>query len=350
MKKTLIAVAALVATGAFAQSTVLITGTFDPSYAVTKTTSGTDVVANQSFIRNNSRGTSNVTFRVTEELGGGLKAIGLAEYDFNAGLQTAGAANAYAGFQTTAAATTVNNNVLGALGGELYAGLSGGMGSIKLGGANTPSLTSQGSRSPFGTKMGSGFGTTLGTSHVRESNSIVLASNTYSGFSAQIGNSRGTNPDATSTLAVTTSTSKNDVGVFYAAGPLRVAATYYSGLGIGQQNYAVQYDIGGLTIIGGMHSSKSLGVDLNSGTNVAFKYALSAQTSLMGNYAKLDDKTSTNYDQNIVGLGLDYALSKNTYAYARYENRKVDNVAVATTASALVKQVTTTALGLQINF
>jgi len=346
MKKTLIAVAALVATGAFAQSTVLITGTFDPSFAQTKTTSGTDVVATQQLIRNNSRGTSNVTFRATEDLGGGLKALGLAEFDFNAGLQTAGASNVYPGYVSATGAAA--NNTLGGLGGEIYTGLSGSMGSIKLGAANTPSLTSQGSRTPFGTKMGGGFGTTLGTSHVRESNSVVLASNVYSGFSAQIGNSRGVNPDATLTTltAPTTSTSKNDVGVFYAAGPLRVAATYFSGQGGGQQNYAVQYDIGAATIYGGMHTAKALGVDANSGTNLALKYALSGTTALMINFAKLDDKTSANADQTISGLGVDYALSKNTTAYARYENRKADN----TTTATAIKAHMTTALGLQVNF
>ena len=351
MKKTLIAVAALVATGAFAQSTVLITGTFDPSYAMSKTTSGTDVTATQSFIRNSSRGTTGIIFRVTEDLGGGLKALGLAEFDFSAGVQTGQQANQYAGF--TQASTATQNNVMGANGGELYTGLSGSMGSIKLGAANTPSLTSQGSRQPFGTKLGGGFGTTQGTSHVRESSSVVLASNTYAGFSAAIGNSRGTNADAVTTNYLTTGTgSKNDVGLFYAAGPLRAGVTYFSGaatstvLGGTQQNYFVQYDIGAATIYGGMHSAKTAGVDANSGTNIALKYALNATTNLLVNVGKFDDKTSANNDSTLSGMGVDYALSKTTTAYARYENRKVDNVTVATAA----KQVLTTAFGLQVNF
>jgi len=351
MKKTLIAVAAIVATGAFAQSTVLITGTFDPSYAVTKTTSGTDVAVNQSFIRNNSRGTTNVTFRVTEDLGGGLKALGLAEFDFAAGVQTGQASNAYAGFTgATGTANGVSNNVFGANGGEIYTGLSGSMGSIKLGAANTPSLTTQGSRTPFGTKMGGGFGTTMGASHVRESSSIVLASNVYSGFSAQVGNSRGTNTDATnaagSVLVATTSTSKNDAGLFYSAGPVRAGVTYFSGQGGGQQNYFVQYDMGAATLYAGMHTAKAIGVDANTGRNVSLKYALSGQTSVMANLGKLTDKTSAAANSSMTGLGLDYALSKNTTAYARYENRTVDNITAATS----IKQVTTTALGLQVNF
>jgi predicted porin len=342
MKKTLIAIAAIAATSAFAQ--VQITGTFDPSYAVTKTTSGTDVATNQSFIRNNSRGTTNFTFRINEDLGGGLKAIALAEFDFNAGVNTNQVVNVYTGF--TGAATAPQNNVMGSGGGEVFTGLSGSMGSIKLGTANTPSLSTQAGRQPFGTKMGGGFGTSMGSSHVRESSSIVLASNVYSGFSAVVGNSRGTNLDATAPLVAAYTGSKSDVGLFYAAGPLRAGASYFSGLGVGQQNYMVQYDIGAATIYGGMHTAKAAGVDTNAGTNLAVKYALNGTMSVMGNMGKLDDKTAANADQTITGLGLDYALSKLTTAYVRYENRKVDNTTLATA----VKQQTTTAFGLQVNF
>jgi len=347
MKKTLIAIAAVAATSAFAQ--VQITGTFDPSYAMTKTTSGTDVATSQSLIRNSSRGTTNFTFRINEDLGGGLKAIALAEFDFNAGVNTNQAINVYPGF--TGAATAPQNNVLGSGGGEVFTGLSGSMGSIKLGVANTPSLSTQAGRQPFGTKMGGGFGTTMGSAHVRESSSVVLASNVYSGFSAVVGNSRGTNPDVTTTLGGTAVGSKNDVGLFYAAGPLRAGASYFSGNGNGQQTYFAQYDIGAATIYAGMQNEKLGGIEQNTGYNIATKYALSGTTSVMANLGKLTDKTltagvSNGQNQKISGLGLDYALSKMTTAYVRYESRVNDNVVLATK----VKSQSTTAFGLQVNF
>ncbi len=346
MKKTLIAIAAVAATSAFAQ--VQITGTFDPSYAMTKTTAGDNTAVSQSLIRNNSRGTTNFTFRINEDLGGGLKAIALAEFDFNAGVNTNQNVNVYAGF--TGAASAPQNNVMGSGGGEVFTGLSGSMGSIKLGTANTPSLSTQAGRQPFGTKMGGGFGTTMGSSHVRESSSIVLASNVYSGFSAVVGNSRGTNPDATTTL-LGTAGSKNDVGLFYAAGPVRAGASYFSGNGNGQQTYFAQYDIGAATIFAGMQNEKLAGLEQNSGYNIATKYALSGTTSVMANLGKLTDKTLTagvlnGQNQKISGLGLDYALSKMTTAYVRYENRVNDNVVLATK----VKSQSTTAFGLMVNF
>jgi predicted porin len=344
MKKTLIAVAALVATGAFAQTTVAITGSFDPSLAMTKTTSGTDVAVAQTFIRNNSRGTTNVTFRVTEDLGGGMSASGLAEFDFAAGAQTNQPINVFAGF--TGGATAPQNNVFGANGGELYTALNGGFGSIRLGAANTPSLGSQAGRQPFGTKMGGGFGTTMGTSHVRESNSLVYVSPAMAGFSAALGHMFKVNTDATSTLPAAFAGSKTDIGLNYAAGPLRAGGTFFSGQSVGQQNYFAQYDIGAATIYAGAHRAKAAGVDSNTGSNIALKYNLSGTTSVMANLGKFDDKTAANADSTITGLGMDYALSKRTTAYIRYENRKIDNIV----AAASIKQQTTTAFGLQHNF
>jgi predicted porin len=226
----------------------------------------------------------------------------------------------------------------------MYTALNGGFGSVRLGAANTPSLGAQGGRTPFGTKMGGGFGTTMGTSHVRESNSIVYVAPTMAGFTASLGHAFRVNADTLPALAY--AGNKNDIGLAYAAGPLRANASFFSGQGNGQQNFMVQYDLGAATIYGGMHKEAVGGVANNSGTNLAVKYALNGTTSVMANIGKRDDKTAADQDQNITGLGMDYALSKRTTTYIRYENRKINNVVLATAA----KQATTTAFGIQHNF
>ena len=75
----------------------------------------------QNFIRNNSQGTSQITFKGTEDLGGGLKAMFLLENDFDT-------------------AKKADNN-FSSKGGEQYLGLSGGFGTLQLGAANTPTLS-----------------------------------------------------------------------------------------------------------------------------------------------------------------------------------------------------------------
>jgi hypothetical protein len=95
-------------------------------------------------------------------LGGGLKASFLLENDFNARFDANGPEGVSA-----AGARGLN---FGAFGGEQYLALQGGFGKIAAGAANTPSLTAQASRNPFGTKIGSGFNGVLGTGHVRSNN------------------------------------------------------------------------------------------------------------------------------------------------------------------------------------
>jgi len=55
MKKSLIALAALAATSAFAQSSVQVVGTFDPSFANVQTTYGNNTSVTNQLIRNNTR-------------------------------------------------------------------------------------------------------------------------------------------------------------------------------------------------------------------------------------------------------------------------------------------------------
>ena len=382
MKKSLIALAALAATTAFAQSSVQVVGTFDPSIANEKTTYGDNKSATQNYVRNNSQGTSQITFKGTEDLGGGLKASFLFENDFDTRFDANG--NAYNG-----------KNNIGSGGGEQFLALEGGFGKIQIGAANTPTLTSQASRQPFSTKIGSGFGATgvLGTSHVRNNNSLVYTAPVMSGVTAQFGYAFATAADTNAAGAYNISTgdaktvaslntkavgSIMDLGLFYANGPLAAGVTYYTvdsltAVAVGatgntatttaagknqQTTLYASYDLGVAKLTAGYHTETTdaapgaaagtaKAMDAQ-GYNVAAAVPLSASLSLLANYGVLNDKLAANADKKISAIGLKYTLSKMTSVYARYVDQTNDNVAATATSTA--KSVKTTLVGMQTNF
>ena len=322
----------------------------------------------------NGRGTSQITFKVTEDLGGGLQAIALMENDFqaqnkedeigkgaNLGLPANGAAAA-------AGATATGSGVnFGSGGGEIYTGLTGGFGTVKFGAPNTPTLTTQAAQ-PFGTKLGSGFGEgVMGTAHVRQSQTVNYTSPVFSGLTLAWGHTFGQNADANaynknisaSGQAINSGIGQigavDDIGAFYANGPVTAALTQYkaaSGAANTVNNvltsYNASYTFGAAKVIVGGHTESAVkgaaGAD-NSGSFYAATYTMGA-TTLLGQVAKNNDNSSAKANQSITGLGLDYALSKNTTVYARYSSYTIDGQ----TANTTVAKQTKTAAGVQVNF
>jgi predicted porin len=345
---------------AFAQSSVTIKGTFDPSIGNTKTTYATGPVTSNTAVGNNVQGTSQVTFFGTEDLGGGLKAIFLMENDFSANKNA------------------TNNFSSG--GGEVYAGLSGRFGSIKLGSPNVPSLDVTG-RTPFGTKVGSGFAngsgptTSLGLDtigaqgmgHVREDNTVAYESPAFSGLTFKAAVTGKNNPTAAANANPTASSAKQakqDIGVTYVNGPLKAVLVNYRQDNVYKQTHGyVAYTMGGLTATYGFGSDERLvassstaqtatvaGVTAmvagkSSNNNVALAYATGAYT-FMANVGKYDDKSGDNFDKKVSALGVKYDLSKRTSLYARTAKMTYDNVAAAWDK----KEVKFTGFGMQHNF
>jgi predicted porin len=293
-------------------------------------------------------GTSNVTFSGTEDLGGGLKGLFLYEMDFDATVSGTG---------PTA-------------GGQIYAGVSGALGSVKMGVPNTPSLTTQGSRSGFGTKIGGGrSGMELsGPSRTRNSDSILFESADYSGLSAKWAYTHGTaaaaNDQGFGTAAATKAIS--DIGLFYANGPVAAGLSQYKQAAAMTHTTAfASYTMGAVKVIAGMHSLNNLaaatadanatgataavngvGQGKSTGKNIAANYTMGA-TTLMANVARTNDKTAVNHDLSMVAVGVKYDLSKRTSLNARLINEKRSNV--ASTSTNIAKQ-STTLLGIQHNF
>ena len=383
------ALAALAATGAFAQSSVTIKGTFDPSVANTSTTYANGASVSNTFVRNNSQGTSQITFLGTEDLGGGLKASFLLENDFDTRFDANG--------QDGVSATGTRGVNLGSGGGEQWLGLSGGFGNIQIGSANTPSLSVQGSRQPYGTKIGSGFNSVLGTGHVRSNNSVVYTAPTFAGLtvSAAYGfQNNAANTPATGAVEMATtntgapstvgkndanSASITDIGLMYANGPLAAGVSFWNTAAVqgtttpaaSQTNLFASYDLGVAKLIAGYHAEKQdayissarpAGIDANS-YNIAATVPLNAALTLSANFGKLTDnlaaRAATPLNKSIAAVGVKFELSKRTSVYARYVSETNDNTDTAFAASVTGSTATlanstasikTSLVGIQHNF
>ena len=316
MKKSLVALAALVATGAFAQAT--ITGTVDSALTSTKTTTGAGVSTTVQTIDNNRQGTSNVTFSGAEDLGAGLKAVYLYEADFVS--NDAGAA-------PTA--------------GQIYAGLQGGFGTVKMGAPNTPSLTTQGARSPFGTKTG-GRGFAYDASLTRFDGSVVYTAPAFGPVTLSL----MSQPGGSANAATAGDGPAQDIGITFASGPFKAVGSSFKRDENKQNSIALNYTMGATTFYLGMHNEHNGTTTDNAGNNFAIAHTMGAVT-LMANFSTRDDKLAANNDRTENAIGLKYAFSKNTSAYGRLVSQKTDNLAANSTAAA---KTTVTLVGLQVNF
>jgi len=349
MKKTLIAVAALAATTAFAQNVTVI-GTVDATYRSTTVDYGNGTSGGQNAIGQNGSGTSNFTLIGTEDLGGGLKAIFNTEFDFDPSNKTA-------------------QGPIG--GGQLFVGLEGAFGSIKAGMPNSPTLTVQGSRSAFGTKDGGRVGvatsanigtssgaSVMGQSVTRTAGSLLYTTPNFSGFSAQLDYAPGNkvDPNAGGT-AIAETGAITDIGAFYANGPIAAGVTRYTVAAAGTTSelaltsYYGSYDFKVAKVTVGGHQRKqdnavAASVIDDSGYGAAVDVPLSPALTLNAHFVKVDDKATADLDTTMSAIGLNYALSKRTSTYVRYVNQKTDN---ATTA-AQTKSASEYLVGVRHNF
>jgi predicted porin len=335
MKKTLIAIAALAATGAFAQSSVTISGTMDVGLQ-----SGTTQAANldtkaQTFTSNGSSTTA-VNVAGVEDLGGGLKASFF--------LESNPAMGGEASTMTTSATTGITAPTTGTstfANGQRFLGLEGGFGAIKMGNPNSAILQTAGVGDSFGTAVGGNYssrfsstGNGAGVRVIRSANTLRYDTPNFSGFSAsyEIGFQ---NKDAAGTN--TTSPGVGILGARYAAGPLTVAlavgtvkptgATVASDSKQSHTLLSANYKLGAATLYAGFTGYKATasGVtsDETSSMNFGAKYQVSAPLSVQVGIANRKDKTpafaAAPRNASLMALGADYSLSKRTAAYGRYE-------------------------------
>jgi predicted porin len=321
MKKTLIALAAVAATGAaFAQSSVTIDGAVDLGYV--------KPIGSKDARLDATNGANQIRFLGTEDLGGGLKAhFTLAQRFSPESGGNDGAAFARPTFQ-----------------GESSIGLSGGFGAVKLGRSLTALQGPLNTTDPWGTLqvatlavLSGGAG---GYTTDRENNSdgagagrtdaISYSSPKFGGFSAAL--SIGLKTHTPSTFVPSTATptnptpapSKNLTSLWasYASGPL------YIGGGMEQNRQDDQitaflgtYNLGFMTVGGGFSQvdySAAASADRKA-WNIMAVAPVGAVVVKAGYGQVKNDVTGAKLSKKL-GLGVDYMLSKRTKVYASYGN------------------------------
>ncbi|WP_255416382.1 porin [Limnohabitans sp. TS-CS-82] len=365
---TLVAIAALAAFGAQAQSSVTIDGVMDAGYQAINY-KGNSVTGFQG----NGSSTSQINFRGTSDLGGGLKANFRVESDWST---VSNAANT--GAKTTPATGvdgTLNNGATFG-NGELRVGLAGGFGSVDFGAINQNGLTAILLGQPFGTAIGGGYASAIRVnaagSAVREDQSVRYNTPSFSGFAGTFlkSNKETKAVDSTAVTQASFSTSLGaydkqgvqEIGVTYANGPL--AANYNTAkfdaisIGTGREStvntLAAAYTMGAAKFMFLNQTNKTDTNTVNTAyTSVAATYTM-GQTVLMANVGGLKSKagTSNGKKSDIMGIGADYNLSKTAAVYARYESidDKAGVIAAAATIDGTDTKRTRTALGLRVAF
>jgi predicted porin len=319
MKKTLIALAAVAATSAaFAQSSVTLSGTVDVGLQdVGGEISPLSMVSSRS-------GTSNWTISGTEDLGGGLKAIFKVSTQFNAD-----------------SGTTPTVNGLGD--NDMFVGLQGGFGSLKLGRSFNPAffyaLTANSTKGVTGYSTRAG---TLATDGVYVANQVLYTTPNMGGFTGQL---------SYAPSEVTGASAHRGLGIGYANGPIAVnfahskLAAATAGATVDALNLiAASYNFGFANLLF-TYTDRS---DQPSDSDNTWALGVTAPVGPGMLWASYDRSEVGAGTTRVIHGGYKYFLSKRTTAYVNLGNKK--NAAVAFNGSAVGKAVTGWGLGLQHNF
>ena len=354
-----------------------------------------------SLFQQNGASTSAIKFTATEELGGGVKAGFMYEIDpllisgnGNATVLTTPVAATAAVTNSTAinaaSTPTYANQQAGLTGkGEQYVLISGAdLGSIKMGTPNTATLDAFGAGSPFGTAVGSGYGSTgvIFADLTRVEATAKYESPVFNGF--QLSYLLGPKNDSVyGTASTTTQTiyarraNVSELGLHYVNGPLTVrGAIFSSGVGANASSTSTKnnvttkyttigasYDLGAVKLHGTIQNvlaDNSVVADNTDtkATAIGLTYPMGANRILF-KYSTLKKDQGASYligqKTTMLGLGLERDLSKNTYAYVRYESAKLNasaasdfilNGALGGAAVLTDPKRTTTTVGVSMGF
>ena len=385
MKKSLVTLAVLAATGAFAQSSVtlygIVEGTADIGYSrqqdATATLNtfnaagaltGSSTTSSSSSTKNNLRvqdgsdqgtGTSRIGFRGTEDLGGGLKAnfqleMGLRLDDGCTTLTSTGGCD-NGGNSANSGGSTFGRNAWG--------GLSGGFGEVRVGRQVLGSFGVQANSESSGAALGlynpssSAFAPTVMGGTTRFSNAIKYITPNFGGFSANVAIS------APETGAVPTSTSSTTAGVVSTTNASRrtgvdLALEYANGpayIGFGYN----KRDTGNVTsfatpVVGGVSSGNTapgtatgytIGGAYDLGVVKPFVNYTRVKTSTNSLVANSATATSTATAGDINARGLSIGLRAPVGPFTVIAGYGRFNVTTDASSSALAGGVTTTSFG-----
>jgi len=355
MKKTLVALAALAATSAFAQSTVTLSGNMDFAGA---SISGTQTLAKGQTVSTGvgTSSTSVINLIAEETVTGGFKIT--AKYGLdprslsNDSLAITNNGNSYSSGQM------VSSTITGLARDEVFIGIAGGFGNLRLGSPNSIGLNSFQVASPLGTGVGSGYtgGSTAATMtnsfvQTRYSRSVRYDSPSFNGITVSALYAPGN--DATGYVASNVATAllipnartATEFGLRYAAGPLTVSYAYVeqaagtltanwygttSGAALNTTAFVktatnmvnASYVMGNTTVSAGWNDGETLASTTaavpTSGYRAGVKHTMGA-IDLMASYTQ-QKSTTSDVKATVTGLRADYNFSKTAAAYVGYEN------------------------------
>lgn len=335
MKKTLIALAALAATGAaFAQSSVTLYGRADVGYANqvnSNTVAGVTTESKLNGVTSHNSVSSFWGIQGTEDLGGGLKANFKFEQDLFPATGATGSSGADSGFvgQADRYTGTGVNGGAGTFDRTSLVGLSGGFGSLNLGRDYLPTFSLAAATDVFAQSYLTtvGLAAAVGSTVARQ---VIYTTPNFSGFTGKI--SFG-NTDTTSGATDAVARNNNLTGI-YSNGPL------YVGLGWGVREavtatttkdemtmLGAAYDFGVVRLVGNYITTKQTVSNTNTDTTqTETNIGLTAPFGAITAIAQVGRNT---YSSSVVGanqgdrsgndwaIGADYALSKRTTAYVK---------------------------------
>jgi len=402
MKKTLVAIAALAATGAYAQSTVTIDGIMDANYMNAKAYGQGYSLINQSGAR-----TTTFKFTGTEDLGGGTKAKFRFEVQpsiiagNNNAYNTTGSDNG-AGTVIANGTAQTTSRVAGQPGlvgpGYTYVGAEGSFGEVQLGTINTGTLDAFGTGSTFGTGIGSGYNSGFVFGNLtRVETAAAYFTPTMSGFQGRVlvGTSNDSQYGSTTGIVLRRSAT-NEISLKYADGPIAVqyanlkvktdpngaAATSVAAAAFNvtttTNTLGASYQLGSLKVGYVMQNqSNNAGFDLDavsrklstSASMLYGRYDMGASRLLFATGSRKTNNgvvTNSSYvDTSLAGLrnsffgyGVEHDLSKRTFVYLRGSNQIVNDLSFTTvvvngatlTAMPTDKKISITAVGVSHSF
>ena len=354
MKKTLVALAALAATSAFAQSSVSIYGNLDQAYW-----RSTDSGKQASDIASNAGTTSTLGFKGTEDLGGGLAA------NFNL-LSELSMKEGQMGSTTTGNAATSGQKPDIFTRGATVGIASKSWGSLDVGRVTDTAWTSQGSLNNTGlnsfgwnalTATSGNPGAAGATIFTGKTTNDVTFANTTGTSGAATTSQTGSSPlnfgggwsytapnisgvvFSAQSFGTTNTSGTNKTGngasysVNYTTGPVRLVygnsfRKGQDGNSIGFIVYGAEYKTGPYTLVGGVTKNKYQGTmwvqDNMTVTGYGVGYDLNPKTELKVAYTTLKDDVQDGYKTTITAVTARYKFSARTSIYTGYAQGKND--------------------------
>lgn len=315
MKKTVFAFSVVAASGlAMAQSSVSLTG--NVNLGVVKNTGASAKL-------DASNGASQIIFKGTEDLGGGLRAnFTLAQRLSLESGNNDGTLNQRATFQ-----------------GESTVGLSGNFGVVKLGRSLTAFQGPSNSTDPWGTltagstaNIASGYSTDprqADGAGAGRTDAITYATPVFGGFSAAFSlglkRSAAVIPETTGTKNLTS------LWLSYAKGPLMVGGGYEKNRR--EDDVAAilaTYDLGVAKLMGGYSQVDTVATAGKKRTNWNLGIAAPVGVVTVKAGYNTSEAEGTGIKSKKAGLGGEYNLSKRTYLYTTYGRTRVGSAGATT--------------------